>query len=194
MLTVAFLFEISFSVPPLSKFSGYLREKTRFQEMATLHKFKLLATQCAVAGSPGRSPTTSPAVHLRRRKTLRMLLNRSSATDRRRFHRRQTDSLDPPPSPPPQPNTSNADSKKNSNGKKSRRKLKELFVASPPFEERESDDKICEEVTEDLLPVTSSSSERFSDRRSGTLTPVTTSFRYRLLRRAWRPMLLTIPE
>ncbi|MBA0635821.1 hypothetical protein Godav_025537 [Gossypium davidsonii] len=161
--------------------------------MATLHKFKLLATQCAVAGSPGRSPTTSPVVHLRRRKTLRMLLNRSSATDRRRFHRRQTDNLDPPPSPPPQPNTSNADSK-NSNGKKSRRKLKELFVASPPFEGRESDDKICEEVTEDLLPVTSSSSERFSDRRSGTLTPVTTSFRYRLLRRAWRPMLLTIPE
>ncbi|GFY84787.1 50S ribosomal protein-like protein [Actinidia rufa] len=45
--------------------------------MATLQKFKLLATQCAVAGSPTRSPTTSPVIHLRRRKTLRMLLGRN---------------------------------------------------------------------------------------------------------------------
>ncbi|XVF31578.1 hypothetical protein REPUB_Repub17cG0002800 [Reevesia pubescens] len=164
--------------------------------MATLHKFKLLATQCAVAGSPGRSPATSPVVHLRRRKTLRMLLNRSSATGRRRFNRRHDDTnFDiPPPAPRPPQTTSNADSKKNSNGTKSRRKLKELFVASPPFEERDGIKKSCEEETEDLLPVTVSSDDALSSRGSGSLRPVTTSFRYRLLRRAWRPMLVTIPE
>ncbi|XVF20755.1 hypothetical protein REPUB_Repub12eG0030500 [Reevesia pubescens] len=163
--------------------------------MATLHKFKLLATQCAVAGSPGRSPTTSPVVHLRRRKTLRMLFNRSSGTEPRRFHRRHDDRFDPPPPPPPPPQTtSKADSKKNSNGKKSRRKLKELFVASPPFEERDGNNKSCEEETEDLLPVTVSSCDEFTTRGSGSLRPVTASFRYRLLRRAWRPMLVTIQE
>ncbi|KAK8631162.1 hypothetical protein V6N13_079923 [Hibiscus sabdariffa] len=165
--------------------------------MATLHKFKLLATQCAVAGSPGRSPTTSPVVHLRRRRTLRMLLNRSSATGRHRFHRDHEDvNFDPPPPPPhpAPPTTSNPDSKKNSNGKKSRRKLKELFVASPPLEERESSKKSCEEETEDLLPVNVSSGNMLSSRGSGSLRAVTASFRYRLLRRAWRPMLVTIPE
>ncbi|KAK8557665.1 hypothetical protein V6N13_008035 [Hibiscus sabdariffa] len=167
--------------------------------MATLHKFKLLATQCAVAGSPGRSPTTSPVVHLRRRKTLRMLLNRSYATGRRRFQRdHEANNFDlPPPHPPPAPapsTTSNPDNKKNSNGKKSRRKLKELFVASPPFEERESNNKSCEEETEDPLPVTVSSNDELSSRGSGSLRTVTASFRYRLLRRAWRPLLGTIPE
>ncbi|OMO80249.1 hypothetical protein CCACVL1_13095 [Corchorus capsularis] len=158
---------------------------------------------CAVAGSPGRSPTTSPVVHLRRRKTLRMLLNRSSTTERRRFYRRHDDnSFDPPPQPPPPPPptvpsaTSTAENKKNSNGKKSRRKLKELFVASPPFEERESNNnnKSCAEETVDLLPGTASSGDGFSSRGSGSLRPITASFRYRLLRRAWRPMLVTIPE
>ncbi|KAL6191089.1 hypothetical protein ACLB2K_037481 [Fragaria x ananassa] len=48
--------------------------------MATLQKFKLLATQCAVvAGSPTRNPTASPVIHLCRRKTLRMFLNRPTA-------------------------------------------------------------------------------------------------------------------
>ncbi|XVE72111.1 hypothetical protein DITRI_Ditri11bG0012000 [Diplodiscus trichospermus] len=163
--------------------------------MATLHKFKLLATQCAVAGSPGRSPTTSPVVHLRRRKTLRMLFNRSSATERRRFHRRHDDNNfdPPPPPPPPPPTTSNAENKRNTSGRKSRGKLKELFVASPPFEERDSNNKSRED-TENLLPVSVSSVDGFSSRGSGSLRPITASFRYRLLRRAWRPMLVTIPE
>ncbi|XP_039043387.1 uncharacterized protein LOC120182485 [Hibiscus syriacus] len=163
--------------------------------MATLHKVKLLATQCTVAGSPGRSPTTSPVVHLRRHKTLRMLLNRSSATGRRRFHRDHEDRhFDLPPQPPAPPTTSNSDSKKKSNEKKSRRKLKELFVASPPFEERESNNKSCEEEIEDLLPVTISSGDEPLSRGSGSLRTVTASFRYRFLRTAWRPMLVTIPE
>ncbi|MFS7992335.1 hypothetical protein Hanom_Chr12g01081071 [Helianthus anomalus] len=37
-------------------------------------KPSMLATQCAVAGSPNRSPSTSPVLNLRRRKTLRMFL------------------------------------------------------------------------------------------------------------------------
>ncbi|KAE8709324.1 peptide methionine sulfoxide reductase A4 [Hibiscus syriacus] len=163
--------------------------------MASIHRFKLLATQCAVASSPGRSPTTSPVVRLRRRKTLRMLLNRSSATGRRRSHGDQEESnfdLPPPPSTPP--TTSKSDSNAKSNGKKGRRKLKELFVASPPFEERESSGKRCEEEAEDLLPVTVGSGDVLSSRGSGSLRIVTASFRYRLLRRAWRPMLVTISE
>ncbi|KAE8681203.1 FAM108B1 protein [Hibiscus syriacus] len=163
--------------------------------MATLHKFKLLATQCAVAGSPGSSPITSPVLHLRRRKTFRMLLNRSSATGRRRFHRDHEDrDIVLPPQPPVPSTTSNSDGKKKSNEKKSRRKLKELFVASPPFEARESNNKSCEEEIEDPSLVTVSSGEEPSSRGSGSLRTVTASFRYRLLRRAWRPMLVTIPE
>ncbi|XP_020224204.2 uncharacterized protein LOC109806241, partial [Cajanus cajan] len=74
-----------------------------------MHKFKFLATQCAVAGSPTRSPTTSPVIHLRRRKTLRMFLAR------RRFH-------PPPKEPPPIPHSES----------RVRHKLKDLFVSSPP--------------------------------------------------------------
>lgn len=49
--------------------------------MATLQKFKILATQCGVAQSPTRSPRTSPLVQFPRKKTtLRMLLTRSSSS------------------------------------------------------------------------------------------------------------------
>ena len=67
-------------------------------------------------------------------------------------------------------------------------------MASPPFEERDGNNKSCEEETENLLSVTVSSGDGFSSRSSGSLRPVTASFRYRLLKRAWRPMLVTIPE
>ncbi|KAL2538059.1 Uncharacterized protein Fot_19450 [Forsythia ovata] len=53
---------------------NYLQQQT----MDALQKFKLLATQCAVAGSPTRSPTTSPIIHLyRRRSAVHMLLSRN---------------------------------------------------------------------------------------------------------------------
>ncbi|KAL5743348.1 hypothetical protein ACOSQ2_026464 [Xanthoceras sorbifolium] len=149
--------------------------------MATLQKFKLLATQCAVSGSPTRSPTTSPVIHIRRRKTLRMLLNR------RRFHRQDDDGLD----------REAADESPEIKHKKIRAKLKDLFVSSPPIEERDSESS---EVREGLLPITGSSSVGggggSTSRRgsNGSLRPVSATFRYRLLRRAWRPMLVTIPE
>ncbi|KAJ4707060.1 putative 50S ribosomal protein-related [Melia azedarach] len=145
--------------------------------MATLQKFKLLATQCAVSGSPTRSPTASPVIHLRRRKTLRMLLNR------RRLSRRDDDDLD-------REITEQSSEIKN---KKIRAKLKDLFVSSPPFEEKDSQ---TEEDREGLLPMTGSAGSGSSTRRgsAGSLRPVSATFRYRLLRRAWRPVLVTIPE
>ncbi|RDY08093.1 hypothetical protein CR513_07715, partial [Mucuna pruriens] len=148
--------------------------------MPNLHKFKFLATQCAVAGSPTRSPTTSPVIHLRRRKTLRMFLAR------RRFQ-------PPPQDPPPIPESDVP----------VRHKLKDLFVSSPPpplHGDKTTTFHQQQDHHEDLLP-SSAVSVRFRTgspfRRAASaaaLRPVSSVFRYRLLRRAWRPMLVTIPE
>ncbi|KAF3444290.1 hypothetical protein FNV43_RR13980 [Rhamnella rubrinervis] len=168
--------------------------------MATLQKFKLLATQCAVAGSPSRSPTASPVIHLRRRKTLRMLLSRP---ERRRVPRRGTSSeirdIDGDGG-----NGDDDDQPEKRKEVRVRHKLKDLFVSSPP----PLDDKRGQEDEErGLLPASGSvvvGSGRFggggggfSNRRGGgigSLRPVTAAFRYRFLRRAWRPVLVTIPE
>lgn len=85
------------------------------------------------------------------------------------------------------------------------RKLKDLFVSSPPLEDKEK--KTNSSNHRDggseigLLPVTGSvgggSGCSLAARRggaSGALRPVSATFRYRLLRRAWRPVLVTIPE
>ncbi|XP_062152052.1 uncharacterized protein LOC133860477 [Alnus glutinosa] len=167
--------------------------------MPTLQKFKVLATQCAlVAASPTRSPTASPVIHLRRRKTLRMLLNR---TDRRgRFSCRDESSevrgmdSDPNRAPPEKAK------KKERNGEiRVRHKLKDLFVSSPPPEDRVSDKRL-EEDEVGLFPATGSVGDgglairRGGPGRAGSFRPVTATFRYRLLRRAWRPVLVTIPE
>ncbi|KAK7272946.1 hypothetical protein RIF29_13991 [Crotalaria pallida] len=150
--------------------------------MPNLHKFKFLATQCAVAGSPTRSPTTSPVIHLRRRKTLRMFLARRCSHD--------------PPAQIPQ----------NDAVRVQRHKLRDLFVSSPsPPQDDENNDgngnnnnnnnSFQREQEEQgvLLPRFRSGSPL---RRGGgaSLRPVSSAFRYRLIRRAWRPMLLTIPE
>ncbi|KAJ8442475.1 hypothetical protein Cgig2_022358 [Carnegiea gigantea] len=100
--------------------------------MATLQKFKLLATQCAVVGSPTRSPTTSPVIHIRRRKTLRMLLSRAGTGGV--FHRR----LHHQPRREESPDRhKNLDGKRPDNARKEhhlgvRLKLKDLFISSPP--------------------------------------------------------------
>ncbi|WJX82625.1 non-specific serine/threonine protein kinase [Trifolium repens] len=154
--------------------------------MPNLHKFKFLATQCAIAGSPTRSPTTSPVIHLRRRKTLRMFLTRPH--DRRRFH--------PPPLDPPK--------KSSSDEVKVRHKLKDLFISSPSPPPTLQDEKnSCQQQNQnqqydqkDGILSGSSVGVRFRTgspfRRSSTvaaLRPVSSAFRYRLLRRAWRPEL-----
>ncbi|XP_047965185.1 uncharacterized protein LOC125209641 [Salvia hispanica] len=65
----------------------------------------------------------------------------------------------------------------------SRHKLKDLFVSSPPsFSERAS-----ENVGERLMPAAGG--------RRGGARSLSTAFRQRLLlRRAWRPVLVAIPE
>ncbi|OWM84649.1 uncharacterized protein LOC116205430 [Punica granatum] len=151
--------------------------------MATLQRFKLLATQCAVAPSPTRSPAASPVIHLRRRKTLRMLLGR---TDRRKFQR--TD--------PPVPRR-DGPAPERSREFRVRHKLKDLFVSSPPPLEGGTSGKTCED--RDHLLTESPSSEAAGElsaprRVSGPLRPLSAALRYRLLRKAWRPVLGAIPE
>ncbi|KAL8472617.1 hypothetical protein ACS0TY_029720 [Phlomoides rotata] len=151
--------------------------------MATLQKFKLLAMQCAVAGSPTTSPSASPVIHLRRRKTLRMLLSRAAGGVGRRLPPRCHDVA------PDRRPTSGARSspEKEKELLVCRNKLKDLFVSSPPgLGERVSE----ENVREMLLP------SRGELRRGGgsTLRPLSATFRQRLLRRAWRPVLVAIPE
>ncbi|EPS72539.1 hypothetical protein M569_02217 [Genlisea aurea] len=136
--------------------------------MATLHKFKLLATRCTLSGSPTASPGASPAIRLRRRKTLRMLL--------RRIPSARSDDKSPDPR------------EAASEGDKSRtlrvgNKLKDLFVSSPPgIEEAES-----ENAREGLLV-------HPSEGRRRNLRPLSATIRQRLMRRAWRPVLGSIPE
>ncbi|GJV95346.1 hypothetical protein Tco_0020769 [Tanacetum coccineum] len=141
--------------------------------MATLQKFKHLATKCTVAPSPTRSPSSSPVIHLRRRKTLRMLLSR---TGNRRLttHDEFTDRK--------------GDSPENRKDCGVRRKLKDLLVASP--ENRR------------LIDVDDSGDGGgrggglvMRRRGGGSWRPLTGTLRQRLLlRRAWRPVLVTIPE
>ncbi|KMT18576.1 hypothetical protein BVRB_2g027090 [Beta vulgaris subsp. vulgaris] len=167
--------------------------------MATLQKFKLLASQCAVIGSPTRSPTTSPVIHIRRRKTLRMLLGggggRNGGVFNRRFiqpshrrvespdHRKITDQKSP--------------AIKENNNLGVRLKLKDLFVtssASPPPQSKVLEG---EEDEQRLLPSTGSSGVGAAARRvvSGGVRPFSATLRQRLLmRRAWRPVLVAIPE
>ncbi|KAJ6738616.1 hypothetical protein OIU74_003557 [Salix koriyanagi] len=74
--------------------------------------------------------------------------------------------------------------------KRVRRKLKDLFVSSPPFEEKER----CGGGEEVGLFSGGAAAVRRSGVGGGALRPVAASLRYRLLRRAWRPVLVTIPE
>ncbi|XP_009356236.2 uncharacterized protein LOC103947105 [Pyrus x bretschneideri] len=147
--------------------------RPQIQKMGTLQKFKLLATQCGVAQSPTRSPRTSPLIQFRRRKpTLLMLLTRSSS--------RRSD----PPVPMPLPE--NIPPQRNS--------LKDLFVSSPPFElndrgKAESERDKRAELGSLLV------GKEIGGVGPGSPRPAWTGFRYKsLLRRAWRPVLVTIPE
>lgn len=154
--------------------------------MASLQKFKLLATQCAIAGSPTHSPTTSPVIHLRRRKTLRMLLSRSSGGRRLPRHEESPDrrkiSVDPP--------------EKRNELVVASHKLKDLFVSSPPFEDKSRVQADSGQVGLGFSPATVNGGGSITARRGavGSLRPISAAFRYRLLRRVWRPVLVSIPE
>ncbi|AAG31200.1 hypothetical protein AtNW77_Chr1g0067421 [Arabidopsis thaliana] len=156
----------------------------------SLQKFKLLATHCSTVAE---SPTRSPVIHLRRRKTLRLLLTRSS--DRWRLPEIQ--------------NNVDESKKTDKRGKiRSSRKLGDLFVSSPPFEESggggggDKGTKMEVEMERDV-PVNGVSNnagfgEEITARRvgfNGSVRPMSSvTLRCRLLRRSWRPVLVTIPE
>ncbi|CAL1390790.1 unnamed protein product [Linum trigynum] len=158
--------------------------------MASLQKFKLLATQCGVAPSPTRSPRTSPVVHFRRRKTtLRMLLTLRSG---RRNSPPRRDEPAPPPiyAAPPE---------------RRRGSLKDLFVSSPAAEEEEGDGG--RESTIGGGGGGGGGGDRYqvwkmkvSELGMGSPRPPPGAagwmgFRHRsILRRAWRPVLVGIPE
>ncbi|CAN1122676.1 hypothetical protein LINPERPRIM_LOCUS2850 [Linum perenne] len=148
--------------------------------MATLQKFKHFASQCgASTGNPTQSPTTSPVFHLRhhrhRRNTLRMLLSRGGTPDRHRRGDIQAQQRDLP-----------------TDSHRARRKLKDLFVSSPPFDDHRKQNRGCDEVR--LLTEGGVGSNSSGGGGGGGLRPAAARFRYRLLRRAWRPVLVTIPE
>ncbi|XP_010558938.1 PREDICTED: uncharacterized protein LOC104827465 [Tarenaya hassleriana] len=135
--------------------------------MAGLHKFKLFAAAhcgleaaASVAGSPVLSPTKSPVFHLRRRKTLRMLFDRTS-DDRGRDLRKILDES-------PESDRKSEKSKREINRR--RRKLKELMVtsASPPFEDRE---KRCgdEEERREMFGAPASSGVEVVTGRTGSI-------------------------
>ncbi|XP_008441261.2 uncharacterized protein LOC103485443 [Cucumis melo] len=162
--------------------------------MATLHKFKLLASQCAVAGSPTRSPNASPLIHLRRRrrKTLRMLLNR---TDRRRFPFQDNSADSQDLDDDDDDDNHNLIPEKNEKEVRARRKLKDLFVSSPPpLEDRLSDRRIEEQEGFVTSANTNAAGIGSPSTTRRSLRPVSATFRYRFLRRAWRPVLVAIPE
>ncbi|KAK2635233.1 hypothetical protein Ddye_030025 [Dipteronia dyeriana] len=154
--------------------------------MAALQKFKILATQCGVTQSPTRSPRTSPLVQLPRKKTtLRMLLTRNTS-------RRSTVPL-PLPALKDPPVEREIDGDSNEKKRDTSHKLKDLFVSSTTsFEEEE--DKTGDRTGTEVVLMTS---RKFIGlgREPGSARPAGwVGFRHRLLRKAWRPMLVAIPE
>ncbi|CAN8243906.1 unnamed protein product [Cochlearia groenlandica] len=145
--------------------------------MATLQRFKFLATQCGVTPSPTRSPSprTSPLVQLRRKKTtLKMLLSLRSPSRRERplmIHQSRSLAAD-----------------KDFAG----RKLKDLFVSSSPsLDEEEEEERPKGKTKEEVLAAMAT---KLNAKIASDSTPAWFGFSKRLLRRSWRPKLATIPE
>ncbi|CAL9239887.1 unnamed protein product [Arabidopsis halleri] len=144
--------------------------------MATLQRFKFLGTQCGVAAqSPTRSPSprTSPLVQLRGKKTtLKMLLSLASPSRREQqplIHHHHKDVAG--------------------------RKLKDLFVSSSSVEEEEEErpkGKTKEEVLAAMAAKLNAAGRLQCE--STDAAPAWFGFSKRLLQRAWRPKLGTIPE
>ncbi|XP_068639132.1 uncharacterized protein [Aristolochia californica] len=145
--------------------------------MTTLHKFKLLATQCAVSGSPSRSPSPGHVFNLRRRKTLRHLLTRTVS-------RRRSQSPDAPP-----------ECVKIATDQVQKKAylshtLKDLFVSSPPLADKNESNANVGRIDRVRKPLRTNRVEL----GTGMARNMMGAFRYRILRRAWRPVLVTIPE
>ncbi|KAH7686208.1 hypothetical protein IHE45_04G088700 [Dioscorea alata] len=148
--------------------------------MATLQLFKLFGMQCTtVSQSPSRSPvgkraaaaSGSPSVQLRRRVTLKKLLSRSPS---RRFVPRGKPSGGKPADPEERKGLLS-------------HTLRDLLVSSPPSEDEGGDGG------------RGGGGFRFESgsggrRGAGVSRFRSVSLRQRLMRRAWRPVLVAIPE
>ncbi|KAL5828228.1 hypothetical protein ACOSQ3_020035 [Xanthoceras sorbifolium] len=160
--------------------------------MAALQKFKILATQCGVTQSPTRSPRTSPLVHLPRKKTtLRMLLTRNTT--------RRSPAPLPLPARKDPPVEREIDGDSSEKKRDTSHKLKDLFVSSTTSSEDDEDDKVVDEKIGDRT----GTEVVFTTPRKliglggepGSVRPAGwVGLRHRLLRKAWRPMLVAIPE
>ena len=141
--------------------------------MATLERFKFLAMHCEVPQSPTRSPSprTSPLVQFRPKKTtLKMLLSLIPPSRREQPLIHQARSLA-------------AD--KDVAG----RKLRDLFVSSSPVEEEEVKERPKGKTKEEVLAANAAKLNA-----PASSQPVWLGISKRLLQRAWRPKLGTIPE
>ncbi|XP_075499793.1 uncharacterized protein LOC142538336 [Primulina tabacum] len=154
--------------------------------MAPLQRIKMLATTCTVARSPTRSPITSQVIPLRRRTTLRMLLGHGDGDGGRtppklRYGR----------SPDRMRDSGEGRSREKGKSFSVSRKLKDFFVSSPPGPE----DRVAGNARKRSSP-TSGGGFGGGISRCGARTrrPPAATFRQRLLRRAWRPLLVAIPE
>ncbi|KAJ4882704.1 50S ribosomal protein-related [Raphanus sativus] len=164
--------------------------------LSRLHKFKLFAANRSLeapagASNPSMSPTKSPVFHLQRRKTLRTLFEKSSDSRRRNLRQILEESAE----------FDGNSGKKKRGSHRARRKLKELMMVaspSPPFSGGEEIDD-GGEARGGVSSVTGGSVTSNGDgrelmtRRFGSSGPVQ-SFRLRILRKSWRPVLVSIPE
>ncbi|CAA7018178.1 unnamed protein product [Microthlaspi erraticum] len=163
--------------------------------LSSLHKFKLFAASrsfkaSAASSNPSMSPTKSPVFDLRRRKTLRTLFEKSSDSRRRNLRQILEES----------PESDGNSGKKKRGNHRGRRQLKELLVTSPspPFKGIEEIDS-GGEVRSGIPPVTVDSvtsngdGRELTGRRFGSTGSVQ-SFRLRIVRKHWRPVLVSIPE
>ncbi|XP_044489007.1 uncharacterized protein LOC123213598 [Mangifera indica] len=160
--------------------------------MAALQKFKILATPCGVVQSPTGSSRTSPLVQLpRKMTTLRMLLTKNTSRYSQKLLSSQQevvvlvdhehDVLDETKKKKSQSNT-----------------LKDLFLSS--FED-DNVRNVKADDDDDDMKVRDKSEILLMKKLQGGLggepgmsRPVWVGFRHRLLRKAWKPKLVSIPE
>lgn len=146
--------------------------------MTTLQKFKLVATQCSVvAGSTSRNPSPEPAFHVGRRRTLLHLLTRTASRRRGVSH---------PGLLPPRPHRRRRRRRLDS---LSGLTLKNLFISSPPPPmpplARSDGSGVLR-----FLPPPPRCRGGAGQSAGGGVGDV----RYRVIRRVWRPVLMSISE
>ncbi|CAN8236237.1 unnamed protein product [Cochlearia groenlandica] len=158
--------------------------------LSGLHKFKLFAAdrrlKSSAATNPAMSPTKSPVFHLRGRKTtLRTLFEKSSDGRSRRNLRQILEES---------PESDCNSAKKKRGNHRARRKLKELMVTSPSPPFRGGEERRSEISSVSVGSVSVNGDGREITARRLVTSGSVQSFRFRILRKPWRPVLVSIPE